>query len=98
MVDSIFQLVASTYAYFYGWLERDRQTNRQTDREGQRDRQIDLQKEREANRCRLKENDGWFVDWFNFMDGCFYRWLLLLMAGSPTWLLIFMVKVTLMQI
>ena len=92
MVDSVLQLVASTYAYFYGWLDRDRQTNRQTERDRQRDRQTDRQKER--HRYRLKENDGWF----NFRDGCFYRWLLLLMAGSPMWLLIFMVKVTLMQI
>lgn len=79
-----------------GWTETDRQIDRQKETGRETDKQTGIKKER--HRYRLKENDGWFVGWFNFRDGCFYRWLLLLMAGSPMWLLIFMVKVTLMQI
>ena len=32
------------------------------------------------------------VGWFNFMDGCFYRWLILLIVGSSGWLLVLVVN------
>ena len=46
LVCSILELVASTEAYFYGQLDRDRQTDRQR----KRDRQIDRQRDRQTDR------------------------------------------------
>ena len=64
-------------------LRKNKQTltkGKQTGREKEVDRQINRQTkmDRQEERC--------LVDWFNFMAGCFYDWLLLSMFGCSGWL------------
>ena len=77
---------------------RKRKTDRQTERhkniqtERKRGKQIHRLTDRQKSRETESKNDGWLVGWFNFMDGCFYRCLLLLIVGSSERLFLLMVN------
>lgn len=66
------------------WMVGQRQTNRE--KEGQIDTQT-------AKRQTIeKQEERMMIGWFNYMDGWFYRWLLLLIVGFSRRLFLLMVN------
>lgn len=67
-----------------GWAETDKQADRE--KEGQIDTQT-------AKRQTIeKQEERMMIGWFNYMDGWFYRWLLLLIVGFSRRLFLLMVN------